>query len=74
VAANPVLATCEPDVECLLVRRSRRAHEHWLLGLDVAYALVAVIRRHWKGLGGGDTVRTEIDAFFDRLSRGLSPY
>lgn len=69
VAANPALAELEPDVEALLVNRSRGARDHYLVGVDECYALVGLIRTHWKGLSGGDEVWREIDGFFDRLAR-----
>ena len=48
-AANPVLATLEPDVEALLVNRARGAREHWLVPIDECYALVGLIRTRWRG-------------------------
>jgi hypothetical protein len=68
-AANPVLATMEPDVEALLADRARGARRHWLVPIDDCYALVAVIRTRWKGLTGGKDVWLEIDRFFDDLDR-----
>jgi hypothetical protein len=66
-AANPVLAELEPDVEALLVRRTRGRHEHWLVPIDDCYDLVGLIRRRWRGFGGGEEVWREIDRFFDEL-------
>ncbi len=57
----------EPDVEALLVRRTGDVHEHYLVPIDECYALVALIRTHWRGLAGGDEVRGELEGFFDRL-------
>ena len=65
MAANPVLAELEPDVEALLVNRARGAREHWLVPIDDCYALVGLIRTRWRGLSGGEEVWREIDAFFD---------
>jgi hypothetical protein len=66
-ARNPVLAQLEPDVEAFLVDRTRGAREYWLLPVDVCYALVGLIRTHWKGLAGGEDVWREIDRFFAEL-------
>ncbi len=66
-ARNPVLARMEPDTEALLVNRTRGAREHWLVPVDVCYALVGIIRTHWKGLSGGEEVWAEIERFFDGL-------
>jgi hypothetical protein len=68
-AANPVLQTMEPDVEALLVNRAQGARQHWLVPIDECYALVGLIRTHWKGLTGGKQVWEEIGRFFDRLDR-----
>jgi Family of unknown function (DUF5947) len=64
---NPVLSELEPDVEALLVNRARGARDHFLVPIDDCYALVALIRMHWKGLAGGDEVWREIGSFFERL-------
>jgi hypothetical protein len=64
---NPVLHELEPDVEALLVNRARGVRQHFLVPIDDCYALVALIRSHWKGFAGGEEVWREIDRFFDRL-------
>jgi hypothetical protein len=72
-AANPVLATMEPDVEALLVNRARGARRQWLVPIGDCYRLVGTIRLHWKGLGGGKEVWSEIDDFFEGLDRRARP-
>jgi hypothetical protein len=66
-AANPILRTLEPDVEALLVNRARGAPRQWLVPISECYALVAVIRTHWRGFTGGREVWQEIDRFFAQL-------
>lgn len=73
VAANPVLAELEQDVEALLVNRARGAREHWLVGLDECYALVGLMRTRWHGLSGGAEVWEEIDRFFLSLNERATP-
>jgi hypothetical protein len=68
-AANPVLDELAPDVEALLVCRAHGMREHWLVPIDDCYELVALIRSHWKGFGGGEEVWRELARFFDDLSR-----
>lgn len=68
-AANPLLAEMQPDVEALLVNRSRGERDHWLVPIDECFALVGVIRMRWKGLSGGKEVWGEIDGFFEELGR-----
>lgn len=72
-AANPVLATMEPDVETLLVNRAKGERRHWLVPIEDAYALVAVVRTHWRGFTGGGEVWAQIAGFFDELDRRAAP-
>jgi hypothetical protein len=71
--ANPVLATIEPDVEALLVNRSKGERRHWLVPIEDAYSLVAVVRTHWRGFSGGSEVWSQISRFFDELDRRAAP-
>jgi hypothetical protein len=72
-AANPVLETMQPDVEALLIDRTRGARRQWLVPIDECYALVAVIRTRWRGFGGGKDVWAEIDRFFAELDNRAEP-
>jgi Family of unknown function (DUF5947) len=72
VEHNLSLSRMEPDVEALLVNRVRSARatsppEYYIVPIDACYALVGLIRLHWRGLSGGAEVWREIDAFFARL-------
>jgi hypothetical protein len=67
--ANPVLRGLAPDVEALLVNRIGAARDHWLVPVDDCYALVGLLRTHWKGLAGGPEVWAEIRDFFAGLQR-----
>jgi Family of unknown function (DUF5947) len=69
VAANPVLAELEPDVEALLVNRARGKREHWILPVDRCYALVGLVRTTWKGFGGGNEVWEALDHLFEKLRK-----
>jgi hypothetical protein len=72
-AANPVLRTLEPDVEALLVNRARGARQQWIVPIDECYALVGLIRSHWRGLTGGKEVWQQIARFYDDLDRRAKP-
>lgn len=72
--ANPVLASMEPDVEALLVNRAKGARQHWMVGIDECYRLVALIRTRWRGFTGGKEVWAQIDEFFDALAGRARPY
>ena len=72
VAANPVLATLEPDVEALLANRVVHARdagpaEYYVAPADQCFRLVGIIRAGWKGLSGGTEVWRDIAQFFDSL-------
>jgi hypothetical protein len=69
ITRNPILAELEPDVEALLVNRTKGAAESWLAPVDRCYALVGLIRMHWRGFGGGPKVWEEVGGFFDALRR-----
>lgn len=71
--ANPGLTAIAPDVEALLVNRTKQRKEHWIVPIDVCYTLAGLIRTHWKGLGGGDEVWRELDRFFEGLETRATP-
>ncbi|TMK25878.1 MAG: hypothetical protein E6G62_03975 [Actinobacteria bacterium] len=70
--ANPVLAGMQPDVEALLVDRSR-GRRQWLVPIEDCYRLVAVIRTSWRGFSGGKEVWLEIERFFEELEARARP-
>ncbi len=67
-ACHPALEDLAEDVEALLVHRARGAREHWIVPLDDCYRLVALVRAHWKGLGGGPEVWEQVERFFTDLA------
>jgi hypothetical protein len=67
VAANPVLADLEPEVEALVVNRLSDPHRFAIVPIDRCYELVGMIKATWEGISGGDAVRNAVDAFFARL-------
>src|SRR5262245_60712875 len=64
VGMHPLLDSLAPDVEALLVYKRRQSCECYVVPIDVCYELVGRMRRHWKGLDGGEEAWSEIDAFF----------
>ena len=73
VRAHPFLAELAPDVEALLVRRTRDRSESFIVPIDACYELVGRIRRHWRGFDGGPEAREQIDEFFSRLRERSRP-
>jgi hypothetical protein len=73
VEDNPALRGLEPDVEALLVNRLGQEPEHYLVGIDECYALVGLVRTHWRGLSGGAAVWAEIGRFFVGLKERSYP-
>ncbi len=59
----------DDDVQALLVNRVRGAQRQWIVPIDVCYALVGLIRMHWRGFTGGADVWRELDKFWDGLDR-----
>ncbi|AZQ74808.1 hypothetical protein EKH77_29635 [Streptomyces luteoverticillatus] len=67
----PPLRTLVPEVEALLVNTARGRQDHWIIPVDDCYRLVALVRREWRGLSGGDRIRPAIEGFFaDLAERG----
>lgn len=67
VASNPALAEIEPDVEALLINRIDGAREYYRVPIDRCFALVGLIRTHWRGLSGGAEAWEAIHNFFAGL-------
>ena len=62
------LADLAPEVEALLVNTARGARRALARARSTtASALVAVVRREWRGLSGGSRVWPAIDQFFAEL-------
>jgi hypothetical protein len=74
-ARAPLVQAVEPDVEALLVygRRGAAHFETYLVPIDVCYELAGILRRRWRGLGGGDEVWREIEDAFVRLRDRSQP-
>jgi hypothetical protein len=71
-AADPVLATLEPDVEAVLVRAESISGpapvaEAYVVPIDACYELVGQMRRLWRGFDGGQEAHDAIDSCFHRL-------
>jgi Family of unknown function (DUF5947) len=64
-----MLAELEPDVEALLVNRTRGRRECWIVPVDRCYELVGLVRTHWSGFTGGEDVWRALGEFFDRLRK-----
>jgi hypothetical protein len=67
VAANPILADLEPEVEALVVNRLVDPHAFAIVPIDRCYELVGRIKATWEGISGGDAVQNAVEAFFARL-------
>jgi Family of unknown function (DUF5947) len=70
---NPRLKTMQSDVEAFLVNRVGTKREYYVVPIDVCFELVGLIRKHWRGLSGGDTVWRQVETFFARLSANARP-
>jgi hypothetical protein len=73
-ARIPLLADMQPDVEALLVNRSRQgAQRAYLVPIDACYELVGVVRTTWKGFDGGEEAHRRIDEFFAAIEARCDP-
>jgi hypothetical protein len=66
-ANNPVVAEQQPDVEALLINRVNGAREYYKVPIDRCYALVGLIRTHWRGVSGGEEAWKAIANFMNDL-------
>jgi uncharacterized protein DUF5947 len=66
---TPAVATILPDVEALLVHRTRESSECFIVPIDACYELVGRMRRCWKGFDGGEDARREIEGFFATVAQ-----
>jgi hypothetical protein len=76
LAANPVLAGLEPDVEAFLVRSDLHrggAVECFVVPIDACYELVGHLRRLWRGFDGGREAHEAIESFFGRVRAKTRP-
>src|SRR5277367_6638152 len=73
LADNPSLVGMQPDVETFLANRVGERRDYYRVPIDTCFELVGLIRVHWKGFTGGETVWREIDAFFTRLEERSRP-
>jgi len=72
-APYAAFSSLEPDVEAVLIQRTREISRCFIVPIDAAYELVGIIRSTWKGFDGGEDARARIDAYFAGLverSRG----
>jgi hypothetical protein len=67
-ARHPVLSSLKPDVEAVLIQRTRDASRSFVVPIDAAYELVGLIRTSWKGFDGGEEAHGKIAAYFERLT------
>ncbi len=68
VARCPRLRTLVPEVEALLVNTARGRQDHWIIPVDDCFRLVALVRREWRGLSGGDRIWPAVERFFTDLA------
>src|SRR5581483_805940 len=62
-----------PDVEALLINRTHNHRDYYIVPIDHCYRLTGLIRKHWRGLSGGDEVWHHIESFFSDLAERATP-
>jgi hypothetical protein len=69
LADHPDLADLEPDTQALLVHRRDGGLSGYLVPIDACYELVGLVRKHWKGLDGGEEAHRAIGEFFAEVDQ-----
>ncbi len=67
LAANPVLASLEEDIEGLIVNRTAEPHQYAIAPIDECYRLVGTVKASWEGISGGGAVERVVPAFLEEL-------
>jgi hypothetical protein len=65
----PLFGALYPDVQAIFASRTDDGFEYFRVPIDLCYALVGQVRLRWRGLDGGEEIRTTLDAFLDDLRR-----
>ena len=73
VGLNPVLEDLEADSEALIVNRLSDPPAYAIAPIDRCYALVGLVKMHWRGISGGPEVEKAVSGFFDELRAGALP-
>jgi hypothetical protein len=69
-AKSELARDIQEDVEAMLVNRRRDGTVTCFVApVDACYELTALVRKSWRGIDGGDEVRTAIEDFFAGLAQ-----
>jgi len=68
-----VLEDLEADSEALIVNRLSDPPAYAIAPIDSCYALVGLVKMHWRGISGGPEVEKAVSGFFDELRAGALP-
>lgn len=67
IAQYAAFGQLKPDVEAVLIQRTRETSRAFVVPIDSAYELVGLIRTSWKGFDGGEDAHRKIAGYFDKL-------
>jgi len=70
----PLLGALDPDVQAIFVHRDDDRIEYFRVPIDACYALVGEVRMRWRGLDGGEEIRTTLAAFVAGLRERARPW
>jgi hypothetical protein len=73
VAAHPLLATAEPDVEAIVFRGRAWGTDCFLVPVDVCYRLAGVVRRYGTGRDGGPEMHERVGELFAEIEQRARP-
>ena len=69
-----LLGELEPEVEALLINRTRGASDYFVVPIDTCFRLVGLVRTRWRGLTGGTELWQQLATFFEALRRRSRVY
>jgi hypothetical protein len=70
----PLLDAAAPDVEAILISRTDRGVDCFLVPIDACYELAGRMRLHWRGFDGGEEARASIAEFLDGVRSRARAY
>lgn len=62
------------DALALLVNRTETSSEYFLIPIDQCYKLIGLMRKNWRGFGGGKEMHVMIAQFFQELRSKSKEY
>jgi hypothetical protein len=69
VPPAPAFDALVPHLEALLVCRLHGVHGAYVVSIDRAFELAGLVKKHWSGISGGETIEPLVRDFFAVLEK-----